>query len=182
VTEKCTTTGLPDGIHIFKPKIQCWVNFGGSFNEDVGIFYYLVYVVAIRYISWPFGLFYVYLVYFMAIWYILCLFGIFYGYLVYFTAIWYILWLFGICFPILVCCTKKNLATLHHNTAVHLHRQLAQACRASGRNRSANPSTPPGPARPNRPGSRHAAAKIGSHAMEAAATVKKMSPEKKRDF
>jgi hypothetical protein len=27
-------------------------------------------------------------------------------------AIWYILWLFGICFPVLVCCTKKNMATL----------------------------------------------------------------------
>jgi hypothetical protein len=30
--------------------------------------------------------------------------------LVYFTAIWYNL--FGILFPVLVCCTKKNLATL----------------------------------------------------------------------
>jgi hypothetical protein len=28
--------------------------------------------------------------------------------------IWYILWLFGgIVFPVLVCCTKNNLATLH---------------------------------------------------------------------
>jgi hypothetical protein len=27
-------------------------------------------------------------------------------------AIWYILWSFGIFLPILVCCTKKNLATL----------------------------------------------------------------------
>jgi hypothetical protein len=26
--------------------------------------------------------------------------------------IWYILWTFGIFFPFLVCCTKKNLATL----------------------------------------------------------------------
>jgi hypothetical protein len=31
--------------------------------------------------------------------------GIFYGHLAYFVAIWYI-------FPVLVCCTKKNLATL----------------------------------------------------------------------
>jgi hypothetical protein len=31
---------------------------------------------------------------------------------VYFTAIWYILWLFGTFFPVLVCCTKKHLATL----------------------------------------------------------------------
>jgi hypothetical protein len=47
--------------------------------------------------------------------------GILYVHLVYFTAIgnithiaiWYILWSFGIFFPVLVCCTKKNLATLH---------------------------------------------------------------------
>jgi hypothetical protein len=38
--------------------------------------------------------------------------GIFYGHLVYFTAIKYILWLVGIFSPFLVCCTKKNLATL----------------------------------------------------------------------
>jgi hypothetical protein len=31
--------------------------------------------------------------------------GIFYGHLVYSTGIWYI-------FPVLVCCAKKNLATL----------------------------------------------------------------------
>jgi hypothetical protein len=37
--------------------------------------------------------------------------GIFYGHLAYFVAIWYI---FGnlYVFPVLVCCTKKNLATL----------------------------------------------------------------------
>jgi hypothetical protein len=39
--------------------------------------------------------------------------GIFYGHLVYFVAIWYILCLFGINFPVLVFCTKKNLATLY---------------------------------------------------------------------
>jgi hypothetical protein len=38
--------------------------------------------------------------------------GIFYGHLVYFMAIWSILWLFGIFFHVLVCCPKKNLATL----------------------------------------------------------------------
>jgi hypothetical protein len=45
--------------------------------------------------------------------------GIFYDRLVYFTAIRYILWPFGVFydtlvyfFPVLVCCTKKNLATL----------------------------------------------------------------------
>jgi hypothetical protein len=44
--------------------------------------------------------------------------GIFYGHLVYFIAIWYILWQIGtffrhlVYFSVLVCCTKKNLATL----------------------------------------------------------------------
>jgi hypothetical protein len=32
--------------------------------------------------------------------------------LVYFAAIWFILWLFVIFSPVLVCCRKKNLATL----------------------------------------------------------------------
>jgi hypothetical protein len=53
-------------------------------------------------------------------------FGLLYGHLVYFVAVWYVIWLFAIyfsrfgflygyliyIFPILVCCTKKNLATL----------------------------------------------------------------------
>jgi hypothetical protein len=46
------------------------------------------------------------LVYFMS------MFGLFYGHWKYVTAIWYILWPFGLFFPVLVCCTKKNLATL----------------------------------------------------------------------
>jgi hypothetical protein len=37
---------------------------------------------------------------------------LFYCYWKYFMAIWYILWSFGIFFPVLVFCTKKNLATL----------------------------------------------------------------------
>jgi hypothetical protein len=37
---------------------------------------------------------------------------IFYGYLEYFMAIWYIFGKFGVFSPILVCCVKKNLATL----------------------------------------------------------------------
>jgi hypothetical protein len=45
-------------------------------------------------------------------WYILRHFGIFSGNLVYFMVLWYILWSFGIFFPVLVCCTKKNMATL----------------------------------------------------------------------
>jgi hypothetical protein len=41
--------GLPDGIHIFKPKIQIWVNFGGSCK--VGVFcVHLVYFTAICHI------------------------------------------------------------------------------------------------------------------------------------
>jgi hypothetical protein len=44
-------------------------------------------------------------IYFMAIWNILWRFGIFYVRLVHFVLIWYI-------FPVLVSCTKKNLATL----------------------------------------------------------------------
>jgi hypothetical protein len=35
-----------------------------------------------------------------------------YGHLVYFVAIWYSQWLSGKFLPVLVCCTKKNLATL----------------------------------------------------------------------
>jgi hypothetical protein len=31
----------------------------------------------------------------------------------YVVSIWYILWIFGTFFPILTCCTKNNLATLH---------------------------------------------------------------------
>jgi hypothetical protein len=48
--------------------------------------------------------------------------GIFYGHLIYFVAIWYILRPFGVfrgiwdIFIVLVCCTKKNLATLFQNT------------------------------------------------------------------
>jgi hypothetical protein len=81
--------------------------------EDVCIFHgHLVYFMVFWYILWLFGIFYGYLVYFIVIWYILWLFGIFYCYLVHFMVIWYILWLFGIFFHVLVCCTKKNLATL----------------------------------------------------------------------
>jgi hypothetical protein len=43
--------------------------------------------------------------YCISIWYILRPFGIFYGHLAYF-------WLFSIIFPVLVCCSKNNLATL----------------------------------------------------------------------
>jgi hypothetical protein len=45
-------------------------------------------------------------------WYMLWPFGIFYGQLIEFVSNWYILWLFGIFYPVLVCYTKKSLATL----------------------------------------------------------------------
>jgi hypothetical protein len=44
--------------------------------------------------------------------YILWTFGTFYGHLGYFMTIWYIVCSFGTVFPVLVSCTKKNLATL----------------------------------------------------------------------
>jgi hypothetical protein len=44
--------------------------------------------------------FYVHLVYFTAIWY------------TYLVAFWHLLWMFCIFFPVLVCCTKINLATV----------------------------------------------------------------------
>jgi hypothetical protein len=49
-------------------------------------------------------------------WYILWPFGQFKVHLVHFVAIWYILWPFGIFSSVLVCCTQKNLATLHKMT------------------------------------------------------------------
>jgi hypothetical protein len=36
---------------------------------------------------------------------------------IYFVTIWYSLLLFGIFFPVLVCCRKKNLATLDERTS-----------------------------------------------------------------
>jgi hypothetical protein len=47
--------GLPDGIHIFKPKIPIWANFGGRWNEKC------------YNILWLCGICYGHLVYFMAI-------------------------------------------------------------------------------------------------------------------
>jgi hypothetical protein len=41
------------------------------------------------------------------------IYGTFYGHMVYFVTMCYILWLFGIFFLVLVCCSTKNLATLH---------------------------------------------------------------------
>jgi hypothetical protein len=75
--------GLPDGI-FSKPKIPIWVNFGGSFDGR----------------CW-----YGRLVYFMAIWYILQPFGIFYAHLIIFVNL-------ECFFSFLICCTKKNMATI----------------------------------------------------------------------
>jgi hypothetical protein len=54
--------------------------------------------------------------------------GIFYGHLVNFTAIWYIVWPLGIFVgyllyisPFLVCCSKKNLATLTHTAQSYIN-------------------------------------------------------------
>jgi hypothetical protein len=47
-------------------------------------------------------------------WYSLLPFGLFYSHLVYFVTISYNSWSFGTFFPVLVCCAKKNLATLPH--------------------------------------------------------------------
>jgi hypothetical protein len=46
--------------------------------------------------------------------------GIFYCLSVYFMTIWYILGNFGIFSPFLVCCTKKNLATLLKNIITYI--------------------------------------------------------------
>jgi hypothetical protein len=50
-------------------------------------------------------------VYFMDIWSILHPFGMFFAHMVYFVVVWYI-------FSLLVCYSKKNLATLDKNTSL----------------------------------------------------------------
>jgi hypothetical protein len=52
-------------------------------------------------------------------------------------AIWYILWSFGILLPVLVFCTKKNLATLNSRVGVRAHsvqshRHFCHICATSG--------------------------------------------------
>jgi hypothetical protein len=49
-------------------------------------------------------------------WYILRPLGVFYRYWKYLMAIWYILSSIGIFVPVLLLCTKKNLATLSEST------------------------------------------------------------------
>jgi hypothetical protein len=96
------TAGWPDGIFL-KPKIPFLVYFGGGYGKCWRILrLFEIYIMAVWYNFWPFGIFYGRLVYFMVVWYSLWLFGIFYGHLVYFMAAWYILWLFGIVYGYLV--------------------------------------------------------------------------------
>jgi hypothetical protein len=59
-------SGLPDGIHIFKPKFQIWVSFGGSCDKrcwDIlctfcSFYRNWVYFMAIWYIFWSLGVLY----------------------------------------------------------------------------------------------------------------------------
>jgi hypothetical protein len=57
--------GLPDGMHVFKPKILIWVNFGGS---CIGRCWYNLWtvglLVVVCYILWTFGIVRGHLVYF----------------------------------------------------------------------------------------------------------------------
>jgi hypothetical protein len=48
--------------------------------------------------------------------------GIFYGHLV------SMLWRFGIFFPVLVCCTKKNLAALRRTGPVSISQNVEHVC------------------------------------------------------
>jgi hypothetical protein len=84
--------------------------------EAVGIFLWPFRIVYEK----QFGVFYSSLVYCTAVWCIVgtavwCIlqqFSVFYSSLVYCTAVWCILQQFGIIVPVLVRCSKKNLATL----------------------------------------------------------------------
>jgi hypothetical protein len=55
----------------------------------------------------------------------LCPFGLFYGHWKHFMTIWYILWSFGTFLPVLVCCSKKNLATLRPTAGFRRQPRLA---------------------------------------------------------
>jgi hypothetical protein len=83
--------------YILKTKLPIWVNFGASCNER---YWYIL-----RTILLPFGILYI------------LPFRIFYGHLVYCVVIWHILLSLGDFFPVLVCCTKENLATLATSAA-----------------------------------------------------------------
>jgi hypothetical protein len=82
------------------------------------------------------GLFYGHLVYFTAI----CYTYVFCGHLKHFMVIWYI-------FPILVCCTKKNLATLTRSFGTG---RVLRISRASANAEIAAVQTQPKSSRPSR--------------------------------
>jgi hypothetical protein len=73
--------------HIFKPKIQIWVNFGGSGD---GRCWHILLPFGLP-MCWPFGILCGHLVYSVAIWYTLWPFGILCGHSVYIITIWYVL-------------------------------------------------------------------------------------------
>jgi hypothetical protein len=68
--------------------------------------------MSIWYILYSFGTLCIHVVHFVFIWYTLYSFGTFCIHLVHFVFVWYILYSFGTFFPVLVTCTKNNLATL----------------------------------------------------------------------
>jgi hypothetical protein len=92
-------------------SLEAWLPDVQTKNHSLGKFLrvlqWKIYIFVDIPILWPFGtlygqlvqVLYGHLVYFLVIWYISWLFGVFLGYLVYF-------------FPVLVFCSKKNLATL----------------------------------------------------------------------
>jgi hypothetical protein len=68
------TSGLPDGIYIFKPKIQVWENFGGPCK---GRCWYIIWPFALFCVL-PFDIFCGRLANFMVIWYIFPRLGMLY--------------------------------------------------------------------------------------------------------
>jgi hypothetical protein len=78
-------------------------------------------------------------------WYILLPFGLFYGHWKYFMSIWFTLWSFGTFLPVLVFCTKKNLATLFQKATTWVVRLVqikpSESTRHSGNRFSPNPNT-----------------------------------------
>jgi hypothetical protein len=108
---KESAVGLPEGVHIWVPKIPSLVNFGKLWNR--GFWFNL----------WQLGIFCGNLVHFVEIWYILWKFGTFCGNLD-------ILWKFPILlFPILVRYTFKNLATLINSLIKHRPKTITPGTR-----------------------------------------------------
>jgi hypothetical protein len=100
---RCTICLFPNRKSLFGICI-----FGGHGIENVGI-----------HILWPFGKLYN----------AVHTFGMFYGHLVYFLVNWYILWSMGNFIPVLVCCTKYNLATLLQSFREIKNKCIFHCCR-----------------------------------------------------